>query len=754
GLNPSETQKLVSDAMEAVEDAARQHSQGVKKVSILKEFVDVGTPSVGTPDIQCQDFMSPKECLVLFNACDPVVCPSSRCNLGGTFTVPDVIQSGIIGSAALCLPNAREDIVVPVCLSGIKAGIDGFVSVQKNYRDCLQTNLETGETVGICDEIHSIYLCDFFWSQAQPVAGIIVPKIFEIVQGQTGRGGGEYLGVASAWENSQRSIDYMTNYYGAASFEAFKTGVLTEVGHAVCRNFVSASYPDVNFFDSLIEPESPPQYTAWFSESPYTTATIPATSRYKVFYHVFAGEGTLQTNGVRNSGAFYSVYLKTPQTGSFFNAAQTIKIADGFIPPGEIASETRDFTAPSGYQELCINVNGQEECGFNRVSTDFGLDYLKDKYSQDQAGQTDIKSESECVSGTPSVYSLINPNLQDAAQDLIDPNLYAQQIVRVCSTDNPGRGTDAFADGEKSRWVQVGTCDASGKLKCYLDQDSVKKVITSTEIENATLKATGDNFVDQLKKEGQYIEIKEATDKINSFKGDNLAKINYITTDLIAKMFLNSDRARLIMLRADSYVGLVEMRRGEIERAQTATTNVAGGNTNSGVEVKTWKCETSLLKGLIITPQNCNLDSVWEKNIQSVKVNFKNDKTAFLEANEKYRTGDASVGGVIYLAKPGENIIIKPGTPATQSPRTKWTSETAYQQILKLTDSQLNEKYSKHKQFIDELYQDGILTEAQYKDINGEGVFDLEEKMGSVKQLLAKKNGVSVEPIKKKSGTM
>ncbi|MBI2043001.1 hypothetical protein HYT25_01280 [Candidatus Pacearchaeota archaeon] len=721
GLNPSETSRLVSNAMEAVQDATRQHSQGVSRVSILNEFISVGEPSIGVPDIQCQDFMSPKECLILFNACDPVVCPSSRCNLGGTFTVPDVIQSGIIGSAALCLPNARENIAVPVCLSGIKAGIDGFVSVQKNYRDCLQTNLETGKTVGICDEIHSIYLCDFFWSQAQPVAGVIVPKIFEIIRGQTGRGGGEYLGVASSWENAQRSIDYMTNYYGAASFEAFKTGIIREVGQAVCRNFVSASYPDVNFFDSLIEPESPPQYTAWFSESPYTTSTVPPISRYKVFYHIFAGEGTLQTSGVRNAGVFYRVYLKTPQTGSFFNYAQTIQIADGFIPPGELASETRDFTAPSGYQQLCINVNGQEECGFNRVSTDFGLDYLQDLYSKQQGEQTDIKTESECVSGTPSLYSFANPNLQSGLQQYVDPNLYAQQIVRVCSTDNPGRGTDAKADGEGSRWVRVGKCDSSGNLKCYLDQNSVKKAITSTEIEDATLKATGENFVKQMTEEGQYFEdFKRDFEKLKNL--DNNIKISSITTDLIAKAFLNSQKAELIMLRADAYAEIVVERIGKEEIRISKTVKIgdnsyiteseqgqidgknyvkkyiedntiiyiddkgvpigfsidSGKNnklygTNLGPQAqeildyenglklkdKIWKCDTSVLPKVyyVLSPRNCNLDAVWDKDIEDVKKNFGN-KNAFLDANKKYLNSVPE--GDYYIANQGQDIIIKP----------------------------------------------------------------------------------------------
>ena len=44
-----------------------------------------------------------------------------------TYPVADVIQSGIVGSTLLCLPNAKEKILVANCLSGIKAGMDGLI---------------------------------------------------------------------------------------------------------------------------------------------------------------------------------------------------------------------------------------------------------------------------------------------------------------------------------------------------------------------------------------------------------------------------------------------------------------------------------------------------------------------------------------------------------------------------------------------------------------------------------------------------
>lgn len=549
GLSQGDTNALVRDAITAIQDASQQYKPGLTgRIRILNELVPVGSPETGIPDIQCQDFMSPKECLLLFNSCDPVVCPASRCDLGGEFPVDNVIQSGIIGSTALCLPNAKEGIVVPVCLTGIKAGVDSLTTVQKNYRDCLQENLETGKTVGLCDEIHSVYLCDFFWSQTLPMSKILIPKALEYATGQTGRGGGEYASVRSAWDNAENSIDYMTNYYGANSFEAFKTGIIKEVGHSVCRNFLSVSYPDnSDLFNSLIEPESPAQYTAWFSEHPFTTATVPPTSQYKVFYHIFAGE---------NEGAYYNVYLKNPEGSSFFNANPTITVDSGYINAGDFASETRDFTATSNYKQLCINVNGKEECGFNQVSTSFAIDYAQELYIQEQAGQTNIKTESECVSGTPSVHSFLQPNLQAGAEEFLNPQLYNEQIVRICSTDNPGQGTDIQAGTQNGRWIPVGTCDNGvGNLKCYLDQNSVKNVVKSTRIENETLKSVQENFIDKLLEEGQYIqnfpELLKEIKKLNPAE-----KTITINQELINKAFLNNQKAKLFLLRGDAFAEL------------------------------------------------------------------------------------------------------------------------------------------------------------------------------------------------------
>ncbi|MEN7982212.1 MAG: hypothetical protein ABFQ65_02100 [Nanoarchaeota archaeon] len=566
GLTKSETDSLVKKSISAISDAKRGYKSGVTSVNINRLAIKVGNPEVGVPEMQCQDFMSPKDCNILFNVCDPVVCPSSRCNLGGTHYVSDVVQSGIIGSIALCLPNLREKIFVPICLTGLKAGIDRLLDMFSGYRDCLQTQLDSGETVGICDELHSIYLCEFFWEQALPFTETIIPRMFEFLLGQEGtRGGGEYLGVQSAWDNAQNSVDYMSNYYGRDITNAFKVKLTQEVGGAVCKNFISANYPaGGEILDSLIEPASPPQYTAYFNEIPFTTATVPATSQYKVFYSISAG---------KESKAYYRVYLKTPSGTSLYQTNPTLDVASGFINRGDYVDKSPDFTAPTGYKELCISINGKENCGFKKVSTSFAVDYLEDKYLEEQASQTDIKSQVDCVSGTPSLYSFAQPNIQEGISEAINPALYDRGIIRVCGTENPGKGTDVNWETKDAQWIQVGNCDGErGNLKCWLNRKSVTDNIKTTDIEEAVLNKTSKNYVDSLLSEGNYLDFSKTITEI--YKLDSTGKTNYITDTLIGKAFFNNQKAKLYLIRGNAYTELAEKIYKLIKKTPTGQTNL------------------------------------------------------------------------------------------------------------------------------------------------------------------------------------
>jgi len=562
-----DSRSLVRDAVNVIKQA--NENSGRNKFNLLGHPVTVDL-SGEQDQTRCQDFMSPGDCSLLFNVCDPVVCPSSRCDLGGTYRVDDVIQSGIIGSSVLCLPNIGE-VAVPVCLSGIHAGLDAYTGILKSYRDCLKENLETGKTVGICDEIHSIYLCDFFWRQIAPFLDNLVVSMMNTAHGQGMKGGGEYLTVQDSWDQAEASVNYLKNDYAANSYKAFNIRSTQDVGTEFCKSFSSVQVPNKGFFDNLIEPDSPVQYHAWFDEIPYSTATVPATSQYKVFYYIWSG---------KDIGSNYQVYLKDPAQSAYTHVQQTIVVHTGYIERGGYLSETRDFTAPAGYKQLCVRINGKDECGFKKVSTSFALDMASNAYYADQVAKMDIKTKEECMTGSPSAYSLINPNIQAGAQEVLTPELQKKGVVRVCSSTNPGQ------QAEPTRWLSVGSCDDKS-VTCWLDTRSVKDVIEGINLENEILLGGDTKVIDdpslwdrdkvgeQFEIIEKYIEIisdsiKKASNKnkeVQTIRDSPLLEENInILTKVEEKAQLQPDKARAVFFKFRIYetlamglVGIKEM---------------------------------------------------------------------------------------------------------------------------------------------------------------------------------------------------
>ena len=551
GLSPEESRKIVDKARKALEEASRAYSGHKKNVNIAGQILKVGAPAVNTPSMQCQDMMSPQDCMLLFNVCDPVMCPSSRCNFGGKYRVADPVQTGIIGGLTLCAPNSKEGIVLPVCLSAVNAGVENLITIQKSYRDCLQESLDTGKTVGVCDEMHSIYLCEMLWREGIQLSRLLdVPSLVGIFTGRGNvRGGGEYLTMKSAFSNLQSSVSYFTDSYAVNAINAFRARTTSEIGTKVCRNFVSVAYPSIDVFDALTDPDSPPQFNGKFDEIPFTDTTVPPISHYKVFYHIYAG---------KDSSAYYKVYLKGSSGGFYEDTSLPRIVAQGYLNKAEYASETKDFTAPAGYKELCILVNDQEECGFQEVSTSFAQDYVKNKYIEEQASKDKIKTTAECVSGSASVYSLVNPNLQEGVLNLRNPEVYNSGIVRTCATDNPGKGTDLFAGTNKSRWIEVGYCDTPSN-KCWLDTSKIDDITDFEDTKEAVLSNLQTN-VSTLLEDSEEITTPEQFDsnlqKIKSEK-DNKKRISLIN-EIYEKVIWNRDRAELLILRAESYAEIAK----------------------------------------------------------------------------------------------------------------------------------------------------------------------------------------------------
>jgi hypothetical protein len=494
GLSESQSRELISEARNSLLSAARQ--KGSPTVNINGAVLNRQLVSHYN-SVQCQDFMSIQDCNIMFNICDPVICPTTRCDLGGTFPVADVVQTGVIGSAILCLPNfglpSEGGVIIPVCLSGISAGLESYLSILKNHRDCLQEAITSGKMTGICDEIYSIYICEFFWRQLGPFIDSIIPRVIQAAyMGSMGttRGGGEYMTVMDAWDNMESSIEYFTQSYAANSFSAFKIRSVSDIGGEFCKGFSSFKAPKA--FEGLLEPESPPQFYAWFSEIPFSDVTVPTTSQYKVFYHIYSGN---------QQGTTYSVYLKGGSSSYYYQASE-VQIASGFVTAGDYKSETIDRTLPQGYKELCVSINGKEECGFKQVTTDFGLDYMNQQVVEKELEKTDIKTETGCVSGEASAGALLNVNPGEIAQEVISPDISSRGIVRICSSVNPGLSTNP------SRYKKVGYCGEKSVV-CWLDSDSVTEALPleSEKIAEETLeKINARNIKELYEKDALYGE--------------------------------------------------------------------------------------------------------------------------------------------------------------------------------------------------------------------------------------------------------
>ena len=549
-LDPTRARQLITEAVTAVNQAKQQYRNGVSSVTILKQTYPVGAPFSSTSSsTSCEDYMSPKQCNTLFNLCDPVICPSDRCNFGGKYPVADVQQSGIIGGIALCLPNYPQ-VKVPVCLTGIKAGMDNFISVMKDYSSCLDTQAKTGQTTGVCDEVNSIYMCEFFWRQAIPLAKVALPELLSSASKQNTKGGGSYSNVAAAWANAQSSITFFTNSYAVNAFKAFKARSQSTAGSAACKNFISIAYPNKQGMLSLLtQSNSPPQYYANFDEIPYTTATNPPTSQYKVYFHIFAGN---------DQGATYRVYFQ-PSTSSYYQDASTGRIlASGYIAKGGSADKTVNLLAPSGYKSICIQVNDQEQCGFGQATTSFLQNYVKDQYLNSQVNQTNITTQQECISGTTSLLGLTTtPNLEAGVSNSISPNIAKLGITRVCATSNPGLRSDTNIGTSNSQWVPVGTC-GSPTLKCWLNTQSAASAFNFQYDANKSLNASIAAYVKSFAP-GKVVtdaDFQKYVDNITNAKTP-WEKLSNITVAL-DHVVMNNQKAYLYYLEGNVYSGLAQ----------------------------------------------------------------------------------------------------------------------------------------------------------------------------------------------------
>lgn len=562
GLSPEQSKALVLKATGSLKSAESQIAAGKNPITINGMTLRVQGIANTNTGSKCTDFMSDSDCKLMFNICDPFICPTSRCDLGGQYPVDNVIQSGVIGSLALCAPNfvgLGGDVYVPICITGLHAGLEGWISILRSYRTCINESVTTGKTVGICDQMQSVFVCDFFWRNIGPYVSILSKNIFSgSIFGNKGvRGGGEYLFANDAWKNAENSWNYFINSYASTSNLNVGFSSLTQIGTEVCKMQMSATYP--NKLETALNPESPEQFYSYFEELPFNSAVIPPVSQYNVFYHIYAGN---------EQGHYYNVYLRSPSQGVTYTLPDTLTIDSGYVPQGQEVSQTVNKVLTSGYKELCVRIDMVDHCGFKSVGTDFGLNYAKDKVVASQAEEANIKSASDCISGSPSIASAaggaLGGNVQQASQAAITPQIYNYGVVRVCSGQNPGASTDP------NRWKEVGYCDDKN-IKCWIDTQSVKDAITGVGIQNQTLSEINAADINQKISEGylnssaadaerkQFVDLRESIAKLsegaqlNKELSAGVENLDANINALYKKLVYDSDKARLLYDKAQIY---------------------------------------------------------------------------------------------------------------------------------------------------------------------------------------------------------
>ena len=460
----------------------------------------------------CFDVMDPGDCKLLFNTCDPVMCPPSRFNLGGRYQVDNVVESGIIGSVVL--PQGSGD-TVPLCFTGILASLHFWKSMLDGYVECLETAKYEGKSVGVCDKVRSVYMCELIVREVAAITDNNKDGLLDFLAnkayGQEDLGGGEYFQFKENIQNVQNSVSYFTTEYATTAFAAFKGRSLEEIGTTICQQAIYAQTPWIgDFLDQVTTPEDPNQFYATLTVRPYAPSL--GTNAYQTYYHLYAGVNPNIQNVV------YSVYLKNSLTGEIFYTTEECEGVSSSLELGGMTDKTLDCLAPEGLDTVCVIMNGETHCGFGTVSTAFSYDYLKESLVADEV-KRDIQTEKECYPSS----SVASPTASSLAtfgstESLVLPYSYGELstgVQRVCALQDPGIG-----QGGQGDWIAVGSCgkDTDGRElgKCWLNQDSYsikdaeknEKVQEHLETKNFQILKQGiENLMDAETSEKEYITL-------------------------------------------------------------------------------------------------------------------------------------------------------------------------------------------------------------------------------------------------------
>ena len=588
-IAPSRSQALMN-AFRMIEHLSSL-SEAEKKGGLVKGFniggegrrYKISAQKLASTGAQCEDFMSPQDCEILFQVCDPVMCPASRFNMGGRWEVADVVQTGLFGSIILGLPNYPHP-AVPICLPGVRAGLQNYASILDAYAACMEDSAKTGKTSGICDRIRSIYVCEMLWKEGLAIAnshGGLVDLLGKATSKAVG-GGVEYLDFKQSLDKVGESARWFTTTYAAPVFSAFKARTGQEIGTYVCQAAFFGRLPGVgSVLSELSKPESPPQFMAFIEEIPYSDVgqgqfgTL-AQSQYKVFFHILSGD---------DKGIFYRIYLKDRASLPGEPVLQQYEISGqrtqgrGFIPAGQFVSETVDFLAPSGFKQVCIEIDGLQHCGFGKVTTDFIFNYASDLYLKRQL-EKPVKNADECISGTASNVPLQNIPFQgtSAVSDALRGGIQRGGIARVCDAQDPGKGVSP------GRWKVVGTCGTIGgqEMSCWMDTSSVKSALTDLKFKDETLQRAEVSTKKFLEEKGFFTpgQSNESILEAERLRDEKkYAEAVKAATNVYEKTLEPVIKARALLVIADSNARISEPKRPILyEDVPVAERTVAAGS--------------------------------------------------------------------------------------------------------------------------------------------------------------------------------
>ncbi len=428
-----------------IQPVGTAQKRGDSKVNIFGEEYKLDTSKkIRGDSIKCEEVLGPTQCKLMYNACDPVMCPASRCNLGGRYDVPDdnVIKSGLIGSIVLCAPNfiaTGGEVVVPICLSGILASMKNIRSYLQAYKQCLITAKADDKAVGICDKIRSIFMCEIIWKEAMTILNLKGGLLNIFTRNIGGGDINEMSSFGKSVKNLKNTVDFFTNSYATTIFASYQGKTTEEIGSEVCKSAIGGAFPNLGeFVNEISQPEDPPQFTAYFEEHEYSPTQKE--SRYNVFYHIYAGT----PRGTSAQPLNYYIFLRKQGLRDF-------PVARGVLKSGEFSDESKDFRGPEGYQEICISMNGAAQCGFGKVvSSSFGINQIANKYLAENLASKIEKAE-DCV-----------PSQKSGLANFGAGYIPTASVERRCSYTNPYSG---LGKAKEKEWYDIGSCGADQKGK-------------------------------------------------------------------------------------------------------------------------------------------------------------------------------------------------------------------------------------------------------------------------------------------------